>query len=253
MRRITITAVGVLTLVLAEGGNLVHGQMFGARSVGQPLSRRPGAGTASVDLEDIGSLQGNERFLRQNRRATDFVGNDVRELQRFVGALQARALGLIPPATQGLTRRVDRSETINQPLPPPRPGAPYPPRMEVSFPTLPVPAAQQPSRRALDTLARSHQMPGASRIEVLMEGRTAILQGEVLSEADRDLAEILLTFEPGISAIRNELQVNPDLRESSDSLAAIRQRLVPREAWTKLSHGTRSPGQASSLSTLRSY
>jgi hypothetical protein len=244
--------VGVLVLLLTEGVDTAHGQMFGSRSVGQSLTRRPGPG-ASQDQEGVGTLQGTERFLRQNRRASDYVGVDIGDLQRFIGAMQARSLRQIPPTTQGLTRRVDRSETVNQPLPPARRGTPYNPRLELSFEALPVPDTLLPARWALDTLARSPQMSGPSRIAVSLEGRTAILRGEVPSEADRDLAELLLTFEPGISAIQNELRVNPDLQESEDSLSAIRQRQTPRETWTTLSHPTHSKTQAWPSSTQRSY
>ncbi|MHB9080346.1 MAG: hypothetical protein ACYC3X_22965 [Pirellulaceae bacterium] len=86
-----------------------------------------------------------------------------------------------------------------------------------------------------------------------MEGRTATLRGEVPSAADRDLAELLLTFEPGISTIQNELRVNPDLQESEDSLAAIRQRQTPRETWTEMSHPAHSQTPAWSSPTQRSY
>jgi hypothetical protein len=252
MRKIAISALGALVLVLATEVDTAHGQMFGARSVGQPLARRPGAGTAQTQ-QDVGTLQGNERFLRQNRRATDFVGNDVRELQRFVGALQARTLGQVTPTTQGLRRRVDRSESVNQPLGPARRGTMYNPRLDISFEAPPVPESLRPDRRALDILVRSPQMSGPSRIAVSLEGRTAILQGEVPSEADRDLAETLLTFEPGISAIQNDLQINPDLRDSEDSLSAIRQRQKPPVTWVELSHAAHSQASVSPSPAARSY
>ena len=67
-----------------------------------------------------------------------------------------------------------------------------------------------------------------------MAGRTAILQGEVPSAKDLEMAELLLSFEPGISAIQNELQVNPDLQEAEDSLSALRRQQTPQEAWMTL-------------------
>ncbi len=83
MRTTTATAIGVCLLVLAVVAD-ARGQMFGPRPLGQSLSRRPSPG-GSQNQEEVGTLQGNERFLRSNRRATDFVGPDVRELQRYVG------------------------------------------------------------------------------------------------------------------------------------------------------------------------
>ncbi len=94
--------------------------MFGRRQVGRPIARRTPPGQ-TLEQEDVGSLQGNERFLRTNRRPTDFVGPDMRELQRFIGSLQA-TMRAQNSALQEIRRRVDRSETMNQPLPP-APGA----------------------------------------------------------------------------------------------------------------------------------
>ena len=53
------------------------------------------------------------------------------------------------------------------------------------------------------------------------------------------MQRLLLSFEPGISAVRNELVVNPELRPAEDSLQAIRDRADRRgEKWTTLSHGS---------------
>jgi hypothetical protein len=249
--RATITrSVGLTVLGLTLVAVPAEAQMFGPRRLGQSLSRRPGPG-AIQDLEEVGSLQGNERFLRANRRRTDFVGPDIRELQRFVGMLQGRVAGTMPSVTEGLRRRVDRSESMNEPLPPAAPrGRPYYPRLDISLVAPPPPEDGVVSQRALETLARSPAMSGSSRIWVLMEGQTAILQGEVPSARDRELAEILLTFEPGISAIENELQVNPDLAGSEGTLSALRQEEAPRQAWITLSHGTQS---STPSATRRSY
>lgn len=211
----------------------VRGQMFGARSLGQPLGRRPGPGSLETMQADVGTLRGTERFIRANRRATDFVGPDIRDLERFVGMLQARARGAVAPTTEGLRRRVDRSESMNQPVPPPTRGTLYYPRLEVTFDSA-VEDTTALGQRALATLARSPELSGPSRIAVYVEGRTATLLGEVPSARDRELAEVLLSFEPGISEIRNELQLNPNLQETADSLAALRQRQTPRQAWTVL-------------------
>jgi hypothetical protein len=221
--------------------------------MGESLSAQSPAG-ASPDLEDVGTLQGTERYLRKNRRPTDYVGPDGREPRRYVGALQGRARGTVTPLTQGLTRRVDRSESINQPLSPTRRGTAYHPRLEISFEVPEVAAVDLPERRALDTLVRSPQMSGPSRIVVSMAGRTAILQGEVPSAKDREMAEILLSFEPGISTIQNELQVNPDLSEAEDSLSTLRRQQIPPEAWTTLNPVTHSPPARSRTSaTERSF
>lgn len=58
--------------------------------------------------------------------------------------------------------------------------------------------------------ARLTKIPGLSQlgpITVTLEGQTAVLQGTVATEADRQLAEGLARLEPEIQAIRNELVV----------------------------------------------
>jgi hypothetical protein len=248
MRAITTATIGVCLLVLTADA---RGQSSGSR-LGQALSAQSPAG-ASQDMQDVGTLQGNERYLRKNRRPTDFVGSDSRESRRYVGVLQGRARGTVTPTTEGLTRRVDRSESLNQPLSPTRRGTAYHPRLEISFEASALAGADPPARRALDTLARSPQMSGPSRIAVSMAGRTAILRGEVLSVKDLEIAELLLSFEPGISGIQNELRVNPDLREAEDSLSALRQQQAPKDVWTTLSHGSYSQTQERTSATQRSY
>ncbi len=236
---------GSLWMILAGDAS---GQMFGARTMGQPLARRPGAGTLDTMQEEVGTLRSTHRFLRANRRPTDYVGPDIRDLERFVGMLQARVRGSVPPTTGGLRRRVDRSETMNPPVPAAtRRTMPYP-RLEVSFDSVAEDTTVL-SQKALETLARSPELSGPSRIEVYVEGRTAILLGEVPSARDRELAALLLSFEPGISEVQNELRLNPDLQETEDSLAAVRQRQAPRQAWTVLPErpGSAEPAAAHAL------
>ena len=239
MRNVRFIVAAVMGCVLWAGADQAQAQMFGSRSVGRPLARRPGPG-ALAEQADVGTLQGSERFLRQNRTALDFVGRDIAEMPRFLGMLQARTRGQIPASTQGLTRRVDRSESINQPLLPARRGTLYPPRLDLILEASESADSTMSAQQALETLVRSPQLDGTSRIEVLVAGRTAILRGEVPSAVDRERAEILLTFEPGISAIRNELQVNPQLQLSEDSLAALREQRTPSARWETMSHGSRS-------------
>lgn len=45
--------------------------------------------------------------------------------------------------------------------------------------------------------------------QVRMDGRTAILSGQVRSEEDRRMAELLIRLEPGVSRIENNLEVGP--------------------------------------------
>ncbi|MBM4092004.1 MAG: BON domain-containing protein [Planctomycetes bacterium] len=250
--------LGVLVVCAVLAVDSASAQLFGARRLGDPVSRRPGPGSAAAAQDDVGTLQGHERFLRRNRRPTDFVGTDLRDLQRFIGQLQASVRGGGLDTTEGLRERVDRSTTINQPLAPLARGTMYHPRLtiDVGFDVTPATNGLA-ERRILDQLVDIPRLSGACRIEVLLAERTAILRGEVPSAADRDLAEVLVSFEPGISTVQNDLVVNPLLPPSlPDSLDAARQKKPRQAAWTTMSqsdHGRDRLSGGSAPMTARSY
>jgi osmotically-inducible protein OsmY len=53
---------------------------------------------------------------------------------------------------------------------------------------------------------RSSRLPSRGNIQVLSEGDTIVLRGQVASERERRLAEGLLRLSPGVRQIRNELR-----------------------------------------------
>lgn len=57
-------------------------------------------------------------------------------------------------------------------------------------------------------------------VEVLMEGRTAVLRGKVASEEDRELAEALTKMEPDVQEVRNELEVADSPETTGETLPA---------------------------------
>jgi len=50
-------------------------------------------------------------------------------------------------------------------------------------------------------------LAGKGKIEPVLEGDTLVLRGHVETAADRKLAEDLLSLEPGVSQVRNELEI----------------------------------------------
>lgn len=66
---------------------------------------------------------------------------------------------------------------------------------------------EQVQTRAVE---RIRQLPTANQINgigIVMEGRTAILTGEVASEQQRRMSELLIRLEPGVSQIDNRLTI----------------------------------------------
>ncbi|MDP6554303.1 MAG: BON domain-containing protein [Pirellulaceae bacterium] len=192
----------ILFAVILMSDAAAEAQLFGSRSFGQPLQRRVGPARFS----GAGDLQGSERFLRRNRGRADFVGSDQREQQGFVGSEQARVTGRVMSSIAGLRERVDRTSQINRPLALPDTNEMYHPKLRLDFAPSKPPLTDV-ENRLTDVMSLSSRFSERSRIVVSVEGRTAILRGEVTSARERDLAELVALFEPEISKVQNVLKV----------------------------------------------
>lgn len=71
---------------------------------------------------------------------------------------------------------------------------------------LPVPQVQRSVTQAINRLPRQSSLPG---VNVVMNGRTAIVTGTASSERERRMSELLLRLEPGVSRIENNVRVIP--------------------------------------------
>ncbi len=216
-RRVIGLAIVALLIGTAGQVSVAHGQLFGGqRSLGRTISprQRPGSATS------VGTLR-NQRFLRGNRRPSEFVGTDRRDAAGFVGrqeAGSARLIGaaLAPPVPM---RRPD--EQVNQPVPASVGQGPYPPKLHVNFP---VPQRDE-KQLASEIEARLTRL--GHSIEVSVADHVATIRGKVASEEERRLAAVLVSFEPGVWEIQNELQVDPD-RPVAPSQTAVPSSRVDR-------------------------
>lgn len=205
-----VGCLGLLALALASEA---QAQMFGRRNLGGGLERssvtraeRPGEQpSASSQPTEVG-VGVDERFIRGMRDEREFVGVETIDPGAFVGLQQGASRGAIRSAITALPELVN--ERINQPQAEVQPQRiqPYGPRLIVGFDYTPAP--QQAVAAQLTT--RLQQSAGIQRlgpIEVSVEGRTAILRGEVASAHDRSLAAELVRLEPGVSRVENHLSV----------------------------------------------
>ena len=198
-----------LTIAMVATGHRADAQMFGQRTLGGFLSRRnpPGAlnNPAEGMIDGGGALTGSERFIRGNRRVTDYIGTDTGDRRNFVGVTQARqprtppaAATVLEPKLPEVNRAPTESTSSNRP---------YPPRLVLA------PDLSGPTPRAVVSAVEEHLLKSPIRwlspLEVSLKGRTAVLRGEVGSVRDRELAEALARFEPGVSDIQNDLRVAP--------------------------------------------
>ena len=106
----------------------------------------------------------------------------------------------------GLRKQTDRSSQINRPLALAKANEMYPPKLQLGF-ALPARELTELGTHLAEELQGSSRFSAQCRFEVSVAGRTAILRGEVTSVRERDLAELVARIEPGISSVRNELQV----------------------------------------------
>lgn len=169
-------------------------------SVGIGLASAGGIGQAANAIGSLGNrLQvDSTRFVRGNRSRQDFVGSNRSDLTGFVGSGQAIGIGRVPSAVENL--RIETTTTkINRPLPPQPTKGMYYPRLELDFETMP----RQVSPDVSDRVA---QFSGGNA-RVTMTGSTAILRGQVDTIRTSELLVQLLSFEPGIDRVKNELVV----------------------------------------------
>lgn len=222
VRGLTLPVLGlitVLTWLLQPETSL--GQLIGNRTLGGPAASltqqsaaanapatNAGLGQASNALGSLGTTMqtSNKRFLRGNRSRQDFVGSNRSDLNRFVGSGQALGVGRVPSAVENL--RIETTKTkINRPMPPQPAQGMYYPRLELDF--EPSSSEGRPRSEAAvnpDLRERMAQFSSGSAT-VTMLGNTAIIRGTVDSTRTSQLLVQILSFEPGIDQVKNELVI----------------------------------------------
>ena len=228
MYRLT-TALAVLAVF--SGVPEVQAQLFGKRTLGGSISRRPGASRPTMD--QAGTVTSDRRFVRGQRNRTDFVGTDRGDSTTFVGAAQGQTQGTVTSTSSTTGLREQPRRMVNLPRGPQPTTGMYLPRLSLSLPTVaPVSAATTAQKlgqqyrelrsRGRDSRSGNPQQPQPVKpsrhavtrlratIEVSLEGRAATLRGVAASEHDRWLAGLLATFEPGIDSVNNQIQVLTD-------------------------------------------
>jgi len=217
----------VLSLVLAlAAAEVSWGQgsssgMFGSRTMGQGISSTGfgldlGSGSGS-GTNTVGQITGSERFLQQNRQPGQFVGGSAQNAMSIMSQFNATSTSLLNP-TQGL-QQLQFGAMDQQPVAPTT--IPFRASLSVDFdhPSLNSTAVLGNLAKRLGT---THGLKSRKPIQVVVEGSTAVLQGEVETEHDRSLAEQVARLEPGVWAVRNELNVARPTPGRSGDRSAVR-------------------------------
>jgi osmotically-inducible protein OsmY len=183
-------SAGARTAAAGAAGGL---GALGMNGVGGSLAGATTRGDAAA-----GQVTGNERFLRNNRQAGQFVGSDSADTSNFFSQLSGLA------ATQGARGQNNQQNTNNVRLMPSKARVLVTPGFSVT-----MPSGDRVSTTLQQRLEKSQRIGRLGPISVRLEGRTAVLSGSVATEHDRDLAAQVALLEAGVAAVRNELSVGP--------------------------------------------
>ena len=211
-------AFSVLLLLLVGFADNVTAQMFSGGATRASLSerlrsrQRSRRGTGPEASENIGDVEGSERFVRGNRSAADFVGADLLDQSTFVGAGEVDITQDVRTAVEDL--RPTRERDLNERMRESRGKQMYLPRLRVNF-AFETLTSTDVSARFANQLQATETLRPLSPIEVSVQDGKATLRGVVASARDREIAAILARFEPGISSVKNELQVRPTPRPAA--------------------------------------
>ncbi len=182
------------------------GGAFGQRNLGGSISNRQGSfgGTpsASFEQEGVGEVTGTERFVRDARQPGQFVGADSSDTQNFFSQQSNVSQLNNLPANRNANRQnagrngaqQNRTRILRRRL---NPGFRYPQISETVV-----------SSKINARFNRLSTPNAPLDIQVAVEGQTALLRGTVASEEERKLAETLVSLEPGVWEVRNELTVS---------------------------------------------
>ncbi len=214
---------------IAMFGANSHAQLFGNRSIGAPAGaagRSPigtgntggrvavpavGPGAAAQASASSGLLDGNERFVRGNRSRQDFVGTGRSELTGFVGAGQAIGVGRVPAAADSFRLETLNANRVNKPLPKQPAKGMYYPRLVLDEPENTVSSDSSSVSTDPEFLAqiqtRVLRAAGPNAQVVISPSGTATLRGTVDSKRTAELVANILSFEPGIDRVENQLTV----------------------------------------------
>jgi hypothetical protein len=198
----------------SSGGTTTSG-MFGSRSLGGGTTsntQAAAARSASAGATGASGLAQGQTPLATGQAAmpfqtlqrAGFVGRDTTDTTNVRSQEGAgnQAANMFQSLFSGANSDFNNQNASQKPKLPLRL------QLRIGFTPKPVATSQFTAKFA----SRLSRLPGLSAvgpIVVTMEGQTAVLQGRVATEADRELAQDLAMLEPEVLDVRNELLVGP--------------------------------------------
>lgn len=209
--KIVLQILVVFVLVFASQSTTA--QLFGPRTLG-----RNARGNQMTDTATAGTVTEDRRFVRGARSADNFVGADRTEASVFVGNTQATNNGEVSTAVE--TLREQPTINVNRNAREPRRGM-YRARLRIAFSlqSPPQPGSGTATQALPPVVGISQPLQELSaklgfQISHVPTERVATLSGTVQTMHDRQIAELLAMFEPGVETVKNDLQVESSRQRS---------------------------------------
>jgi osmotically-inducible protein OsmY len=227
-------SVGTPSRTAMGGAGGGGSNMFGS---GQANGMGQGFGIGNGQQQQSGAqVSGSEWFVPGNRQAGQFVGSDSADASNFIGAF-SQTTGMAQGGRGGNqfganqfgggnqmgangqrnNRQQGGRQGQNQQNGNSRNGrqnrSPMLRTYVADFQAASIPSVSSSNvgQRLANQLSTSRSVKAIGPVQVTMAGRTAVLQGTVATEQDRDLAARMAMLEPGVSQVRNELQIGSEL------------------------------------------
>ena len=192
MRRVyTLIFVGCVSL----NGYAAYAQSSGSSSVGSIFpSLMPGTSSSGVSASGI-----MDDIMGQTTGTSAPTGQQASAIDEGLLAIEDV---VIPEANQIIVEAVD-SRTKR-----------YTPRLKINFAEFPLRSWDAPNGRSATSTTQAEIVAqriqsrlGTSQIALVVQNRIAVVSGTVTSERQRNLAETMLRFEPGIDVVHNKIIV----------------------------------------------
>lgn len=202
------------TAMGSAGGGMMGSGMGQGNGMGQ--------GFGLGNQTNSSQITGNEWFVPGNRKAGQFVGSDSQDARNFIGAF-SQLTGMNQNGRNGqfgqngqFGRNGRQNQNQNQQNRNGRNGrqqdrSPMLRTYLADFRNLPPVSSPNLGQRLAKQLSTSTKVKAIGPVQVTLAGRIAVLQGTVATEQDRDLAGRIAMLEPGVSQVRNELQIESEL------------------------------------------
>lgn len=204
--KLKLALIGLLLLP-----TLTHAQRRAqSRGFGENRSSLFSRATSNSSLGDAArAATEGQRFSRGTRARNAFVGSDRSDVTTFVGSEQARTQGTVTSSVSGL--REQTQVRVNRARRPPSTTGRYQARLSLDSGLSPgtVPRPQPDALSPQRRLARFFSAQKRGAIVVSGSNHVATLSGQVESVRERRIAGLIASFEPGVSAVRNDLKLAP--------------------------------------------